>query len=149
MGPDTTYVDDSLLVEFLSDTPKLKIIAALLTEGSYEVYVSQLAEMAGVARQTLYNDHLEDLKEWGIIEEGRKVGNSQLYRLNVQSPLVAILGLLQEELVFEQSGEYREDEEILESLREKLSEEPLSEEERESRETLGTRRDYLEHQNEL
>lgn len=143
-----SYADESVLVELLGDNPKVKIIAALLSEGGYEVHISQLAEMAGLARQTIHDGHLEELLEWGIVEEGREVGSYQLYRLNVENPLVAELSLFQEELVFEQSDERREDETIVERLENKLAKHPLSDDEIESMKTLEARTEYFDDEDE-
>lgn len=45
-----------------------------------------VVELAGVARSTVY-DHLDDLRELGVIEHTRDVGGSPMYQLNEDSDI--------------------------------------------------------------
>lgn len=58
---------------------RTKILAAFVSERDREITVSYAAQLAGVARSTVY-DHLNDLEEMGVIEEV-EMGDSSLWTL--------------------------------------------------------------------
>lgn len=105
MGSDTqadAYADYSMLVNFLGGSPQLKILSGMLSEDSErDLSISQIADLAGVHRTTVYS-HLEDLEERDVIRETRTIGNSQMYEMNYGSAIVQKLEELEETLLYPQ-----------------------------------------------
>lgn len=62
----------------------MKIVAALLSEDGTDLNVTDIARLAGVARSTVY-DHIDELRELGVVEQTRKVGDSPMYRFDAES----------------------------------------------------------------
>jgi hypothetical protein len=67
----------------------VKILAVLI--GTDQALApGTITDQAGIDRTSWYN-HVDDLLEWGVIEEDRKVGNSMTYKADHDSPLVQSL----------------------------------------------------------
>lgn len=79
------YAENTALTDVIGPHPKAKILAALLATGK-DVTVTQLSDLAGVGRSTVYR-HIDPLLEYGIVEESRVVGNSTFYQINQESAL--------------------------------------------------------------
>ena len=75
------YADDTPLTHLFGSGARVKIVAALLGEAGTDLNVSDIARLAGVARSTVY-DHIDDLRELGVIEHTRNVGDSPMYRFD-------------------------------------------------------------------
>lgn len=58
--------------------------AALLGEDATDLNVTDIARLAGVARSTVYN-HIDALRELGVVEHTRNVGDSPMYRFDAKS----------------------------------------------------------------
>ncbi|PSP79047.1 hypothetical protein BRC81_06130 [Halobacteriales archaeon QS_1_68_20] len=93
-----TYAEDTALTELFGNGPKVKIIAALLGESDHDLNVTQIAELAGIHRTTVY-DHLEDLLELGVVEQTRTVGGSQMYRIDRDSTVAEDVAQLEWDLL--------------------------------------------------
>lgn len=93
-----TYAEDTALTKLFGNGPKVKIIAALLSESDHDLNVSQIAELAGVHRSTVY-DHLQDLVEVGVVEKTREVSGSQMYRINKDSTIAESVAQLEWDLL--------------------------------------------------
>jgi len=93
-----TYAEGTALTRVFGETAKVKIIAALLSESDVDLNATDLADLAGVHRTTLY-DHLEDLQELGIVEQTRKVGGSPMYRINRDSAVAEDIAQLEWDLL--------------------------------------------------
>lgn len=78
---DETYAEDSALTQLFGNNPKVKIIAVLLSESDRDVTVTDISELAGLHRTTMY-DHLDDLVELGVVVKTREVRGSPMYRIN-------------------------------------------------------------------
>lgn len=74
----------ALLTQLLGDSAKVKIIAAMLSEDFHDLSVTQIANVAGVHRTTVY-EHLEDLEELDVIVNTRTTGGSPMYQINQDS----------------------------------------------------------------
>jgi len=79
-----SYADDSPFDALFGQPARTKILAAFVSERGRDLNVSYVADLAGVARSTVY-DHLDDLQELGVIEHTRDVGGSPMYQLNEDS----------------------------------------------------------------
>ena len=83
--PETEpYADDTPLTTLFGSGARVKIIVALLGEEGTDLNVSDIARLAGVARSTVY-DHLDELRELGVVEHTRDVGDSPMYRFDAES----------------------------------------------------------------
>lgn len=84
---DDGVIDAEAMVRLFAPEGKLRIVAAVLQEGSGgEIFnPSRVAEYDGVSRDAWYR-YYEDLIDVGLIEQDGKVGNSPVYRL-VDGPL--------------------------------------------------------------
>ena len=68
-------------------TPELKTLQFLIAHSHFDYTKKELAEHAGISRQTVYKV-LELFLEWEIVKETRKIGNVTLYTLNKKNRLV-------------------------------------------------------------
>lgn len=78
------YADDTPLTYLFGTGAKVKIVAALLGENGTDLNVTDIARLAGVARSTVY-DHIDELQELGIVEHTRNVGDSPMYRFDMEN----------------------------------------------------------------
>jgi len=83
-GEITAYAEDSPFMALFGQPARTKLLAAFVSERGRDLNVSYIADLAGVARSTVY-DHLGDLQELGVIEHTRDVGGSPMYQLNEES----------------------------------------------------------------
>lgn len=93
-----TYAEDTALTALFGNGPKVKIVAALLAESDRDVNVTDIGELAGVHRTTVY-DHLEDLVELGVVEETRTVSGAQMYRIDRDSTVAEDVAQLEWDLL--------------------------------------------------
>lgn len=92
-GQGESFAEQTALTSLLGDHPKVKILAVLLSEGR-DINVSQIAELAGMSRSTVY-DHISALQEVGVVKLTRKVGGSPLYEINEESDIAECLAKLE------------------------------------------------------
>ncbi len=81
-----SYAEDSPFAHLFGQPARTKILAAFVSERGRDLNVSYVADLAGVARSTVY-DHLGDLQDLGVIEHTRDVGGSPMYQLNEDSKI--------------------------------------------------------------
>ncbi|WP_248516331.1 winged helix-turn-helix domain-containing protein [Salinarchaeum laminariae] len=96
--PTGSYAEGTVLTELFGETPKVKIIAALLSESDVDLNVTQIAELAGLHRTTVHG-HIDDLRNLEVIEETRKVGGSPMYRINRESDVAEDVAELEWDLL--------------------------------------------------
>lgn len=72
------------------DTLRNKVLEFFLEGHELDYAVSTVAEELDLNRATAYNI-IEDLLKEEIIEESRRIGNTQLYKLNKEKPKVKAL----------------------------------------------------------
>ena len=79
--------NDSILIQILGETTFTKVLDTLLDHPTYEYTKTELAEVNDISRSTLYRiwDKLEELN---LLTPTKKVGSSQLYKLNTENNLV-------------------------------------------------------------
>jgi len=66
------YAEDTVLTQVFGNHAEPKILAALLSEPDQDLNVTQIAELAGVSRKTVY-EHLDRFVELGLVEQTREV----------------------------------------------------------------------------
>lgn len=87
-----------VVIDVLGDHPKTKILLALLTDPDRDYNVTDIARLADTDRSTVYR-HLDDLREYGLVERTRTVGNAPMYRINHDSEAAQAFATLEWELV--------------------------------------------------
>ena len=74
----------SLFIEFMGDSPTIRVLDYLLTERDLDFSITDMAKNAGIGRTTLYSvwDNLIKNK---IIIYTRVIGKAKLYKLNKEN----------------------------------------------------------------
>ncbi len=74
-------MEKSLFIEFMGDSPTIRVLDYLLTERDLDFSITDMAKNAGIGRSTLYRiwDNLIKNK---IIIFTRLIGKAKLYKLN-------------------------------------------------------------------
>ncbi|MBI5051393.1 hypothetical protein HZC08_01405 [Candidatus Micrarchaeota archaeon] len=101
--PKSENAEKSLLIEFLGDTPFVRVLDFLIQNSIFDYVKSDISESAGISRASLYKIW-PTLEKYQIIKETRKIGNTTLYKLNKKNPVVQKLI----ELDFKISKEFAE-----------------------------------------
>lgn len=97
-----------MTLEILVYESLAKLVEFLLENPVMDYSKTDLANEVGVSRSTLYR-RWDVLEQLSIIRESRKYQNIQLYRLDVDSPIVNELGRLKRRLEDEVNIEKRRD----------------------------------------
>ncbi|MFC7081950.1 winged helix-turn-helix domain-containing protein [Halorussus caseinilyticus] len=92
------YADGAALTELLGDGPKVKILTAFLADPEWDHNITEIAEMAGVSRNTVYR-HIEDLTDLGVVKQTRERGGSKQYKINKNNAAAKKLAELEWELI--------------------------------------------------
>ena len=92
------YAENSALTVLLGESPKVKILAAFLSEPERDLNLSDVARLAGVARNTVYR-HIDDLLSLGVVVKTRDVGSSTMYQINQDSDMAEKLASIEWDLV--------------------------------------------------
>lgn len=96
-----------MLTEFFGNYPRVRVIDLLLSYPYTEYTKKDMAECSSVARGTLY-EFFDELTEYKLIKPTRKIGNTQLYSIDMDSPAVKALNTFQNILaaagISEESG---------------------------------------------
>ena len=96
---EVTYrqlMEDSLMIRYLGDSPKLRIIDYLLYFPLNDFTKKEILEAVGMSKQTFYK-HFGQLIEEGMVAPTRRIARATLYRVNKQHPVVRKLDELVEE----------------------------------------------------
>lgn len=80
-------MEKSLLVQFLGDTPFIRVVDFLIENSIFDYTKTELAENAGISRASLYNVW-PVLDAYELVAASRKIGNTTLYKLNKENPVV-------------------------------------------------------------
>lgn len=89
-------MEKSLLIQYLGDTPKLRIIDFFL-ENRSDYSKKEIIESIGISKTTFYKVW-DDLVQFGILRPTRKYGMAQLYALNEGSSVIKKFMALDAEL---------------------------------------------------
>ena len=92
--------EQSLFIEFMGDSPKIRIIDYLLTMGGLDFSITDMARNVAIGRTTLYRIWDQLLKN-KIILSTRVIGKSKLYKLNKENPKIQKLMELDDMLIIE------------------------------------------------
>ncbi len=92
--------EKSLFIEFMGDSPTVRILDYLLTERELDFSITDLAENAGIGRATLYRI-LDSLLMNKIIVPTREIGKAKLFKLNTTNPKIKKLIEMYDMLILE------------------------------------------------
>lgn len=91
----------SLFIEFMGDSPMVRVLDYLLTERELDFSITDMAENAGIGRATLYR-MWERLIGNKIIAHTRDVGKARLFKLNTENKMIKKLIELYDMLTLEE-----------------------------------------------
>ena len=92
--------DKSLFIEFMGDSPTIRILDYLLTERDLDFSITDMAKNAGIGRTTLYRIW-KDLIKNKIIMPTRVIGKAKLYKLNKDRFIIKKLIEIDDRLMIE------------------------------------------------
>ncbi|MEM2943072.1 MAG: hypothetical protein QXT81_06585 [Candidatus Bathyarchaeia archaeon] len=96
--------DNSLLLEYLGNHPKLRILDFLIDNRPFDYSRNEIMEGSGVSRNTFYK-LWPTIERAGLIKKTRKIGRAELYKLNEDNTVVKELLKLDEVLSREAAEE--------------------------------------------
>lgn len=99
--------EDTIMTDVLGGHAKVRILITLIGEADQDLNATEIARLAGIDRSTFY-EHIDDLLGYGLVEQTRQVGNSQMYRINQDSAAAEHLAKMEWEL-FEVLAEAEEE----------------------------------------
>ncbi len=79
--------EKSIFVEFMGDTPAIRLLDLLITWKGFDYTLTEMAEKAGMSWSTLHRIFPNFLKN-SLVLEVREVGRAKLYTLNQKNPAV-------------------------------------------------------------
>lgn len=77
----------SLLLRAYGSSPQMKIIDYLMDFPTNDFTQKEIIEALGMSKTTFYK-YFDNLVEFGMIRVNRKIANSKLYAINMESPLI-------------------------------------------------------------
>jgi hypothetical protein len=77
----------SSLVEFLGDTPLIRVVDFFIENSIFDYTKKDIAENAGISRASLYKIW-PTLEKYELVKESRKIGKTTLYKLKRENPVV-------------------------------------------------------------
>lgn len=92
-------IDEEAFREILSDSPKLKILAAMRFAKHGLTDAATLVDLTGLGQTTVYR-HLPELQERGVIVESESINGTQTYALNKRDKFCQQLFQLDHKLNF-------------------------------------------------
>ncbi|MBI2546025.1 hypothetical protein HYV81_02485 [Candidatus Woesearchaeota archaeon] len=92
--------EKSLFIEFMGDSPTIRVLDYLLTERGLDFSISDMARNAKIGRATLYRIW-DDLLKNAIIIPTRTIGKAKLFKLNKESLKVKKLIEIDDALMIE------------------------------------------------
>jgi hypothetical protein len=96
-----SFVQNNPLVDLLTPGARVRILMTLIQLRGGKLNPSGICERAAISYDTWYQ-HRDDLVDlYGVVEEAGNMGNSPLYRVDMENPIVKrleeILGLAAEQ----------------------------------------------------
>lgn len=76
--------EKSLFIEFMGDSPMVKVLDYLITERELDFSITDMAQNAGIGRATLYRIWKGLIKN-EIIIHTRDIGKARLFKLNTSN----------------------------------------------------------------
>ncbi|MBI2671619.1 helix-turn-helix domain-containing protein [Candidatus Woesearchaeota archaeon] len=104
-------MEKSLFIEFMGDSPTIRILDYLLTERNLDFSLTDIAKNSGIGRTTLYN-LLNSLLKHKIIIPTRTIGKAKLYKLNKDNKTIKKLIEVDDTLILENLRKHSEKQKI-------------------------------------
>lgn len=103
--------DKSLFIEFMGDSPMVRVLDYLITHREVDFSITDMAENAGIGRATLYRlwDNLINNK---IIKHTREIGKAKLFMLNTENKKIQKLIEIYDMLTIEELKRHTKRQEI-------------------------------------
>ena len=79
--------NDSVFIEIFGNNPIIKVLDFLITFQLFDYPLTEIAKNSGVGYSTLQT-FWDNLEKNNIVVKTRRVGKSDLYKLNVKNPAV-------------------------------------------------------------
>lgn len=92
--------EKSLFIEFMGDSPTIRVLDYLLTERDLDFSITDMAKNAKIGRSSLYRIW-NDLIRNAIIVPTRNIGKAKLFKLNKESLKVKKLVEIDDALMLE------------------------------------------------
>ncbi len=80
-------MEKSLFVEFLGDTPLIRVVDFLIENSIFDYTKTEISKNAEISRASLYKIW-PLLEQYQLVKASRKIGNTTLYKLNKENPVV-------------------------------------------------------------
>ena len=77
----------SLLLRAYGSSPQMKIIDYLMDFPKNDFTQKEIIEALGMSKTTFYK-YFDNLVEFGMVRVNRKIANSRLYSINMDSPVI-------------------------------------------------------------
>ncbi len=94
-------VNQSMFIDFMGDSPVIRILDYLLTERELDFSITDMAKNSGISRATLYRIWSSLIKN-EIILSTRIIGKAKLFKLNKENPKIQKLIEIDDMLVLEE-----------------------------------------------
>lgn len=72
---------------FFGETPRNRLLDFLGDHPTSDYTITEMAKKSGVSRPTIYEE-IPELEETGLVVQTRKLGQSRLFKLNTDHPVV-------------------------------------------------------------
>ena len=101
----------SLFIEFMGDSPVVRVLDYLLTERNLDFSITDIAKNAGIGRATLYRIW-DTLIKNEMLMPTRIIGKAKLYKLNESNPKIKKLIEIDDMLIIEELKKHSKKQEI-------------------------------------
>lgn len=91
----------SIFIEFMGDSPMVRVIDYLLTERELDFSITDMAKNSGIGRATLYRIWDKLIKN-EIIIHTRDIGKAKLFKLNAENKKIKKLIEIYDMLILEE-----------------------------------------------
>lgn len=79
--------EESIFIEFMGDTPAIRLLDFLITGREYDFTLTDMATKAGMSWSTLHRIFPRFIRN-KIVIQTREIGRAKLYKLNIANLLV-------------------------------------------------------------
>ncbi|MBI2084234.1 MAG: hypothetical protein HYT70_01290 [Candidatus Aenigmarchaeota archaeon] len=79
--------DESILIQYVGNTPKLRVIDFLIDNMPFDYSKKEIIEGSGISKTTFFNIW-KDFVKFRILKSTRKYGKTQLYTIDKENTFV-------------------------------------------------------------
>lgn len=101
------YAECTALTWIFGDHPRVRIIAALISEPDNSLPIDDIIELAGISRG-IFQSEIVRLKEHNVVNEIQSSGQTKTYTINTESNTVEYIRIIEGDLLrkwYETQGE--------------------------------------------